>query len=115
MPDFRQNSPKFAGIQNPDASGSIRDASGTHPGRIRHWYQFRRSLHWANTPSLLTTAAARHGLKQPLDWRPALDLPRGAEIAPETVGTRVERFDRRGTEPFEPFEPFEFFQNRNFP
>ena len=31
---------------------------------------------------------------------------------------RVERFDRRGTEPFEPFElfePFEFFQNRNFP
>ena len=30
---------------------------------------------------------------------------------------RVERFDRRGTEPFEPFElfePFEFFQNRNF-
>ena len=27
------------------------------------------------------------------------------------VGTRVERFDRRGTEPFEPFEPFEFFQN----
>jgi len=33
------------------------------------------------------------------------------------VDTRVERFDRRGTEPFEPFdpfEPFEFFQNRNF-
>ena len=29
--------------------------------------------------------------------------------------TRVERFDRRGIEPFEPFEPFEFFQNRNFP
>ena len=28
---------------------------------------------------------------------------------------RVERFDRRGTEPFEPFEPFEFFQNRNGP
>ena len=31
---------------------------------------------------------------------------------------RVERFDRRGTEPFEPFEllePFEFFQIRNFP
>ena len=30
------------------------------------------------------------------------------------VGTRVERFDRRGTETFEPFEsfePFEFFQN----
>ena len=27
------------------------------------------------------------------------------------VGGRVERFDRRGTEPFEPFEPFEFFQN----
>ena len=26
--------------------------------------------------------------------------------------TRVERFDRRGTEPFEPFEPFELFQNR---
>ena len=25
---------------------------------------------------------------------------------------RVERFGRRGTEPF---EPFEFFQNRNFP
>ena len=35
---------------------------------------------------------------------------------PEDTGTlRVERFDRRGTEPFEPFEPFEFFQNRNFP
>ena len=31
------------------------------------------------------------------------------------VFNRVERFDRRGTEPFEPFEPFEFFQNRNFP
>ena len=30
------------------------------------------------------------------------------------VAGRVERFDRRGTEPFEPFEPFEFFQNRNF-
>ena len=28
------------------------------------------------------------------------------------VHDRVERFDRRGTEPFEPFEPFEFFQNR---
>ena len=27
------------------------------------------------------------------------------------VFIRVERFDRRGTEPFEPFEPFEFFQN----
>ena len=26
--------------------------------------------------------------------------------------SRVERFGRRGTEPF---EPFEFFQNRNFP
>ena len=26
------------------------------------------------------------------------------------VGARVERFDRRGTEPFEPFEPFELFQ-----
>ena len=33
----------------------------------------------------------------------------------DVVGARVERFDRRGTEPFEPFEPFEFFQNRNFP
>ena len=31
------------------------------------------------------------------------------------VPGRVERFDRRGTEPFEPFEPFEFFQNSNFP
>ena len=31
------------------------------------------------------------------------------------VPSRVERFDRRGTEPNEPFEPFEFFQNRNFP
>ena len=30
------------------------------------------------------------------------------------VQDRVERFDRRGTEPFEPFEPFDFFQNRNF-
>ena len=28
------------------------------------------------------------------------------------VETRVERFDRRGTEPF---EPFELFQNKNFP
>ena len=37
--------------------------------------------------------------------------------APAAAGC-VERFDRRGTEPFEPFEPFEqfeFFQNRNFP
>ena len=34
---------------------------------------------------------------------------------PCSVRGRVERFDRRGTEPFEPFEPFEFFQNRNFP
>ena len=34
---------------------------------------------------------------------------------PGTATTRVERFDRRGTEPFEPFEPYEFFQNRNFP
>ena len=33
------------------------------------------------------------------------------------VRRRVERFGRRGTEPFERFErfePFEFFQNRNF-
>ena len=34
---------------------------------------------------------------------------------PRPVTARVERFDRRGTEPFELFEPFEFFQNRNFP
>ena len=32
----------------------------------------------------------------------------------QRVTDRVERFDRRGTEPFEPFEPFEFFPNRNF-
>ena len=32
-----------------------------------------------------------------------------------TARRRVERFDRRGTEPFDPFEPFEFFQNKNFP
>ena len=31
---------------------------------------------------------------------------------PARVRPSVERFDRRGTEPF---EPFEFFQNRNFP
>ena len=31
------------------------------------------------------------------------------------VRPRVERFDRRWTEPFEPFEPFEFFQNKNLP
>ena len=30
----------------------------------------------------------------------------------DAVLNRVERFGRRGTEPF---EPFEFFQNRNFP
>ena len=36
------------------------------------------------------------------------DGPRGAARG------RVERFGRRGTEPFEPFEPFEFIQNRNF-
>ena len=29
------------------------------------------------------------------------------------AGGRVERFDRRGTEPFEPFEPFEFFKSWN--
>ena len=39
------------------------------------------------------------------------DAPR----PPPAARARVERFDRRGTEPFEPFEPFEFFQNRNFP
>ena len=39
------------------------------------------------------------------EWFPATIL---------SVDPRVERFDRRGTEPFEPFEPFEFFQNRNF-
>ena len=35
----------------------------------------------------------------------------------EGCGAWVERFDRRGTEPFEPiepFEPFEFFQNSGF-
>ena len=31
LPEFRQNSPKFAGIQNPDASRRI----GKLPGRIR--------------------------------------------------------------------------------
>ena len=41
---------------------------------------------------------------------PAYSLPTPAYAAPAWV----ERFDRRGTEPFEPFEPFEFFQNRNF-
>ena len=40
---------------------------------------------------------------------------RKAAAAREHVLAGVERFDRRGTEPFEPFEPFEFFQNRNFP
>ena len=41
--------------------------------------------------------------------------PAATTAAPPAATTRVERFDRRGTEPFEPFEPFEFFQNRNFP
>ena len=47
--------------------------------------------------------------------RPGDRHPRG--VAPRVrarsrraaVRDRVERFDRRGTEPFEPFEPFEFF------
>ena len=30
----------------------------------------------------------------------------GNELRPQAVGSRVERFDRRGTVPFEPFEPF---------
>ena len=43
---------------------------------------------------------------------------RRGRTSPPPVPIRVERFDRRRTEPFEPFEPFEpleFFQNRNFP
>ena len=45
-----------------------------------------------------------------------VDLSTGSEVAYFLeVQSRVERFDRRGTEPFEPFEPSEFFQNRNFP
>ena len=35
----------------------------------------------------------------------------GSPIEGPAATARVERFDRRGTEPFEPFEPFEFFQN----
>ena len=38
-----------------------------------------------------------------------------AQLMEAPVPPRVERFDRRGTEPFEPFESFEFFQNRNLP
>ena len=47
----------------------------------------------------------------------AAGTPRGTTRGSErgSVSCRVERFDRRGTEPFEPFEPFEFFQNKNFP
>ena len=32
------------------------------------------------------------------------------DAVPGAVRLRVERFGRRGNEPFEPFEPFEFFQ-----
>ena len=59
---------------------------------------------YALAPGLQSTApaAASSG---------AYSLPTPAYAAPAWV----ERFDRRGTEPFDPFEPFEFFQNRNFP
>ena len=50
-----------------------------------------------------------------VDAAGAAGLPLVRSMHLEPVEARVERFDRRGTEPFEPFEPFEFFQNRNFP
>ena len=50
---------------------------------------------------------------QPDGLRSLAELMREAtESLEDHVFVRVERFDRRGTEPF---EPFEFFQNRNFP
>ena len=36
---------------------------------------------------------------------------REAAAVDAAVAAWVERFDRRGIEPFEPFEPCEFFQN----
>ena len=39
-------------------------------------------------------------------------VPAAARGTYDWVGAWVERFDRRG---IEPFKPFEFFQNRNFP
>ena len=83
-------------------------------GRDR--YQFRRSLHLANTPSSSARSCARPSSR-----------PRGAPLRPLQSGAQllllandaldalrvhalVERFDRRGTEPFELFRS-EFGQN----
>ena len=64
---------------------------------------------WSNSAKSLPSAprAPRHGFARPSE------LPSAARRTPGSrVSGRVERFDRRGTEPF---EPFEFFQNRDFP
>ena len=55
LPELCQNWPKFAAIQNPDASGTHPDASG----RIRNRYQFRRNLRLANRPSFSARSSAR--------------------------------------------------------
>ena len=74
-----------------------------------------------NLPILLTRTPHRSSAPSAGRWPPGGRRgPTGARSSgPPSAGggasARVERFDRRGTEPFEPFEPFEFFQNRNFP
>ena len=80
--------------RRPRTSGKIRSKSAAQ-SRLTRGARFRRR-----------SAGRRRGApSRRRSTGPA--SPRGASW--------VERFGRRGTEPFEPFEPFEFFQNRNFP
>ena len=72
-----------------------------------------------NLPILLTLtphrSSAQSGGRLPGGRRgPTGARSSGPPSAGGGASARVERFDRRGTEPFEPFEPFELFQNRNY-
>ena len=80
-------------------------------------YKVRLILWWifASIPMFgLSVFAAFHSLEFYVQLR-LRRLTARVDGSRATVFDWVERFDRRGTEPFEPFEPFEFFQNRNFP
>ena len=68
------------------------------------------SMYATNMLNLLSHVGGKEGAAAFWDnWKTAFAKGEDGDII------WVERFDRRGTEPFKPFEPFEFFKNRNFP
>ena len=95
MPEFCQNSPKFAGIQNPDASGRIRthpDASGIGTSSAES-SAFGPSTYTlevsAGKPQLAACLAGRKCVRRPL----SATLP-ASSCASSTDGGFVKRSTR---------------------